>query len=63
VPFDKGKILTAIKKAFDMSEIVPSSHFGAGKSIEQFLTVISSDSIWSLSTQKQFCDIAPVLRT
>jgi UDP-N-acetylglucosamine 2-epimerase (hydrolysing) len=59
VSYDKTEILAGLRKAVAIENIIPSSHFGTGNSIERFMNVIANESIWNLGTQKQFCDLIP----
>jgi UDP-N-acetylglucosamine 2-epimerase (hydrolysing) len=53
---EKGDILKALELA-QVSVFEPMREFGQGNSDELFFEIISSNSTWSTSRQKTFCDL------
>lgn len=58
----KLDILEAIGIANEMTDLLPSRHFGNGDSVERFMRVISGKTVWSIPVQKEFADLAGWLR-
>lgn len=52
----KEEILDGILKA-EHTKIKPISHFGDGKSAENFYKIVTEDKIWQTKIQKQFSDL------
>lgn len=59
VPEDTIRILEAIRRL--PAGIPPSTHFGKGTSASLFMDLLRSDALWSVTRQKQFCDLSPAL--
>jgi UDP-N-acetylglucosamine 2-epimerase (hydrolysing) len=55
-PFEPDKINNAIEKVKKAPAFKPDLHFGKGDSVKKFMEIITRPAIWSLGTQKQFCD-------
>jgi len=53
---EKEKVLNGILKA-ENTKIKPVSHFGDGKSAENFYKIVTEDKIWQTKIQKQFLDL------
>ncbi len=51
----KSEILTAINKAASV-KIVPSNHFGDGRSTKRFVAAIKNPNLWNVKNQKYFID-------
>lgn len=51
----KPEILDAIKKVAGV-KIVPSNHFGDGRSTERFMAAIKNPNLWNVESQKYFVD-------
>jgi len=51
----KSEILDAISKAASV-KIVPSNHFGDGRSTERFVAAIKDPNLWNVKNQKYFVD-------
>lgn len=53
----KDKIMEAIKRAKNLSQITKSNYFGDGNSRDNFLKLILEKEIWEIKKQKLFNDI------
>ena len=51
----RDEVFAAIEK-INCGKFAGSDHFGSGTSAKQFLTILKTPAVWSITTQKQFVD-------
>lgn len=55
--YEKDDILAAIGKLPNLKHIEECHYFGSGDSMNKFISVLESSSVWLTERQKQFCDL------